>query len=65
MPKTDSRLLHLSDPNVTENFNRVLKETDKGVAGIALTVDATGKVTGGTATLLDGSEAEITVTTGA
>lgn len=65
MPKTDSRLLHLSDPNVTENFNRVLKETDKGVAGIALTVDATGKVTGGTATLLDGSEVEITVTTGA
>ena len=28
MPKTDSRLLHLTDPNVTENFNRVLQEVD-------------------------------------
>ena len=64
MPKTDNRLLHLTDPNVTENFNRVLKEVDKAsksVVGIALTTDAAGKVTGGTAALLNGSEVEITV----
>lgn len=64
MPKTDKRLLHLTDPNVTENFNRVLKEVDKGsksVVGITLTTDSTGKVTGGTATLLDNSTVAITV----
>ena len=63
MPQIDGRLRHLPDPDVTENFNRVLKVAGKGVAEISLTVDASGKITGGTAVLLDGSEVPVTVET--
>nr|DAR31346.1 MAG TPA: hypothetical protein [Caudoviricetes sp.] len=61
MPKIDSRLLDLTDPVVAENFNRTISATE--IAAIALTADATGKITGGTATMKGGKKVTITVTT--
>ena len=54
MPKSDSRLLDMTDPVATENFNRVLGvEKASGIASVVLTADAAGKITGGTITLAD------------
>ena len=61
MPKIDSRLLDLTDPVVTENFNRTIAATE--IATIALTADGTGKITGGTATTKAGKKVAVTVTT--
>ena len=62
MPLIDKRLLDLTDPTASENFNRVLKVADGAtVASITLTVDATGKVTGGTAVMKDGTTVPVTV----
>nr|DAE53197.1 MAG TPA: hypothetical protein [Caudoviricetes sp.] len=57
----DKRLLDLTDPMVTENFNRVLSLS--AVSAVTLTADASGKITGGTMTLEGGKEVPITVET--
>lgn len=57
----DERLLDMDSPEAIENFNRVLGIC--GISSIALTADATGKITGGKVTLGDKSTIPITVTT--
>lgn len=57
----DNRLLDLTDPMATENFNRVLNLA--AVSAVTLTADASGKITGGTMTLESGKEVPITVET--
>lgn len=59
--KIDKRLLDLTDPMATENFNRVLHLT--AVSAVTLTADAAGKITGGTMTLEGGKKVPITVET--
>lgn len=55
MPKIDPRLLDMTDPVATENFNRVLGADEaSGIASVVLTADGDGKITGGTVTLEDG-----------
>lgn len=59
--KIDKRLLDLTDPMATENFNRVLNLA--AVSAVTLTADASGKITGGTMTLEGGEKVPITVET--
>lgn len=59
--KIDKRLLDLTDPMATENFNRVLNLA--AVSAVTLTADAAGKITGGTMTLEGGKKVPITVET--
>lgn len=59
--KIDKRLLDLTDPMATENFNRVLNLA--AVSAVTLTADASGKITGGTMTLEGGKKIPITVET--
>lgn len=59
--KIDKRLLDLTDPMATENFNRVLNLA--AVSAVTLTADASGKITGGTMTLEGGKKVPITVET--
>lgn len=63
MLKIDSRLLDMTDPVATENFNRTLNAIAGAIVSIVLNADATGKITGGTATMTDDSTIDITVTT--
>ena len=65
MLKIDSRLLDMDDPESIENFNRVLKICGAAISDIALTADASGKITGGTVTLADTTEIPVTVTSAA
>lgn len=65
MLKIDSRLLDMTDPVATENFNRTLKAIAGAIASIVLNADATGKIIGGTVTMADDSTIDITVTTAA
>ena len=62
MLEIDSRLLDMDGPEAIENFNRVLKICGAAITAVALTADATGKITGGTVTLGDKSTIPITVT---
>ena len=59
--KIDKRVLDLTDPMATENFNRVLNLA--AVSAVTLTADASGKITGGTMTLEGGKKVPITVET--
>ena len=59
--KIDKRLLDLTDPMATENFNRVLNLA--AVSAVTLTANASGKITGGTMTLEGGKKIPITVET--
>lgn len=63
MPIIDKRLLDMTDPVATENFNRTLKAISGAIASVELSADATGKITGGAITLSDDSTIPITVTT--
>lgn len=63
MLKIDSRLLDMTDPVATENFNRTLNAIAGAIVSIVLNADATGKITGGTVTMADKSTIDITVTT--
>ena len=63
MLKIDSRLLDMTDPVATENFNRTLNAMAGAIVSIVLNADATGKITGGTVTMADDSTIDITVTT--
>lgn len=61
MPQIDSRLLDMTDPVVTENFNRTLKASGSAIKSVVLQADAAGKITGGTITLTDKTAIPITV----
>lgn len=63
MPKIDGRLLDMTDPVATENFNRTLKESGAAIKTVVLAADSAGKITGGTVTLVDKSTIPITVQT--
>ena len=61
MPQIDSRLLDMTDPVATENFNRTLKASGSAIKSVVLQADAVGKITGGTITLTDKTAIPITV----